>query len=212
MDSQLWIQPDFLTTDMKLGVMAELQANDKFFQRPIGAYGVPIPRGQMAFGEGTYTYGKLVIQSVPPPSHINKIMSYIREKLDLASVKFVLVNKYETGRDSVGLHTDNEKDLNPGDPIFSLSLGTPRRFIIRPHTIPKTTKPNVEYGPYNPGACSLFSHPSIPYSKISVEVEAGDNILLVMAGSRFQSDFCHEVPKQPKVTGIRYNLTFRSMK
>lgn len=152
---------------------------------------------QMAFGEGTYAYGRLKIPSVPPPPFIETAFSYIRKH---STIRFVLVNKYSNGKDSVSAHADDESTLRKEDPIFSLSLGATRRFIVRPvlHGIPKAQKTQanrVLLGPYNPGASSLFTHPTIPYSKISVEVEASDNVLLVMAGSRFQTDFIHEVPR-----------------
>lgn len=170
----------------------------------------------MAFGEGTYTYGRLRIPSIPPPPYIDTVFSYIRRHSNIPSIRFVLVNKYSNGNDSVSAHADSETTLVKEDPIFSLSLGATRRFIVRPslHSIPKakhTQANRIMLGPYNPGASSLFTHPTIPYNKISVEIEASDNMLLVMTGSRFQSDFVHEVPKEPHVDDVRYNLTFRSM-
>jgi alkylated DNA repair dioxygenase AlkB len=43
---------------------------------------------------------------------------------------FVLLNRYRSGRDAMGWHTDNEAMLS--DLIGSLSLGAPRRFLVRP--------------------------------------------------------------------------------
>jgi len=41
MDASLWIIPNFLSGDVKQGVLTELRQHDASFQRPIGAYGSP---------------------------------------------------------------------------------------------------------------------------------------------------------------------------
>jgi hypothetical protein len=140
-------------------------------------------------------------------------MTYIREHSNLPNMTFVLVNKYADGKDSVSAHSDDEQSLVKDDPIFSLSIGTTRTFTVRPvlNETKKSKKSLVNLGPYNPGASSLFTHPTVPYDKISVEIKACDNLLIVMAGKRFQTDFVHEVKKDNKCVGTRWNFTFRSM-
>jgi hypothetical protein len=216
-DSSVWMIENFLKDNLKKQIIDELEEHSNFFLRPMGAYGNKIPRGQCAFGEGQYNYGKLSIAALPAPTGIQSLMTEISHQSNLQNLKFVLVNKYQDGNDSVGLHADDEETLNYEDPIFSLSLGASRNFVIRPSICniskPKPNAKNkIEFGPYNPELSKLFVHKKVPYSKISISVRAKDNLMLVMAGKRFQSDFVHEVPKEPKVIGVRYNLTFRSMK
>lgn len=94
---------------------------------------------------------------------------------------FVLANLYRPG-DSIGFHSDDERDLVPGSPIASVSLGESRLFTLEPkgpgHTIHL-----------------LLKHGS----------------LLVMAGQT-QRRYKHEVPPMPNVAGDRVNLTFRVMR
>jgi alkylated DNA repair dioxygenase AlkB len=198
--SSLWILPNFLTENVRQGILAELRDHDAFFQRPMGAYGKRIPRGQMAFGVGAYRYGRLTVEATPTPPYIQLLLDHLRKQSSISTVKFVLVNKYEDGCDSVSAHADDETMLVKDDPIFSLSLGARRRFVVRQKTVVGPLPPNV-----------LFDHPTIAPTRISVEVAASDNVMIVMAGPRFQTDFVHELPKESKVTAVRYNLTFRSM-
>ena len=43
----------------------------------------------------------------------------------------VLANLYRDGRDRMGWHSDNERELGPQPVIASLSLGATRRFVFR---------------------------------------------------------------------------------
>ena len=43
----------------------------------------------------------------------------------------VLLNLYRDGQDSMGWHSDDESELGPAPAIASLSLGEPRRFLLR---------------------------------------------------------------------------------
>jgi alkylated DNA repair dioxygenase AlkB len=96
----------------------------------------------------------------------------------------VLANLYRTGDDSMGAHSDDEKELGPRRDdirIASVSLGARRRFCLRPK------KKTNERG-------------------LDLELGAGD--LLVMGGTT-QARFRHHVPKTKRSVGPRLNLTFR---
>jgi alkylated DNA repair dioxygenase AlkB len=43
-----------------------------------------------------------------------------------------LLNLYRSGRDSIGMHSDDEPELGPEPVIASLSLGAARKFHLRP--------------------------------------------------------------------------------
>ncbi len=94
----------------------------------------------------------------------------------------VLANYYRDGRDSVGWHSDDERELGPARDdiaIASLSLGATRRFAMR----------HRESGERR--ALSLR-----------------DGSLLVMRGTT-QQHWRHALPKTAAPVGPRLNLTFR---
>ena len=92
----------------------------------------------------------------------------------------VLLNYYRDGEDALGWHSDDEPELAPGAPIASLSLGAPRRFLLR-HKRRKDLACAVEL---RPGA------------------------LLVMRGET-QTHWRHALPRTKRPVGPRINLTFR---
>jgi alkylated DNA repair dioxygenase AlkB len=93
-----------------------------------------------------------------------------------------LANYYRDGRDSVGWHSDDERELGPTPEdvaIVSLSLGATRRFVMR----------HRESGERR-------------------EFELGDGSLLAMRGAT-QRLWRHTLPKTRTEVGPRLNLTFR---
>ena len=92
----------------------------------------------------------------------------------------VLANRYRDGRDSMGLHADDEPELGEAPVIASLSLGAPRRFVLK--------------------------HRSGRGERHVVEL--GDGTLLVMRGTT-QRHWHHGLPKTARPVGERINLTFR---
>jgi alkylated DNA repair dioxygenase AlkB len=94
----------------------------------------------------------------------------------------VLVNRYRDGRDSMGMHADDEPELGPDPTVATVSLGATRRFVLRPRR---------QGAPHD---CDL-----------------GHGGLLVMGG-RCQALYRHGIPRQPANTGQRVSLTFRWLK
>lgn len=92
-----------------------------------------------------------------------------------------LLNLYHSGDEGVGWHSDDEKMLERGGEIASLSFGAERQFSLK-H---KTEK-----------------------AKTSLILQSGS--LLVMKG-KTQIYWLHSLPKTKKVKGARINLTFRKM-
>ena len=91
---------------------------------------------------------------------------------------YVLVNKYSNIGDSIGFHSDDERDLLPGSTIVSYSSGATRRFLIRPK--------NREVGVNS-----------------TIEIPLGHDDLCIMDGT-MQKTHEHSVPKK-KVTQTRFN-------
>lgn len=101
-------------------------------RRPFSKEKVPIPRLQGAYGDpGTsYRFSGITVEARP----WLPILLELREILERRSgctPNFVLLNYYRCGRDSMGWHSDDEKDLGPRPEIASLSLGSVRDFQFR---------------------------------------------------------------------------------
>jgi alkylated DNA repair dioxygenase AlkB len=94
----------------------------------------------------------------------------------------VLLNYYRDGKDSIGMHADDERELDVNPVIASVSLGAERAFSIY-HTKTKT--------------CQVFP--------------TWHGSLMVMGGT-MQHHWLHGVQKTSKPVGERINLTFRLMK
>lgn len=93
----------------------------------------------------------------------------------------VLANLYRDGRDSMGGHADDEKELGANPVIASLSFGDSRLLRFR----------HIATG-----------------RKLDFELANGD--LLVMAGE-LQHHWRHELPKTREAKQPRINLTFRTI-
>lgn len=140
-----------------------------------------IPRMQSLFDETTYYFSG---RTVSPRKLDNPILIDILQKISLMEPEYkytgVFVNWYRNGDDYISYHSDNEKDLVQGAPIFSLSFGETRNFKIK----------------------------NIKNDKV-IDYELKDGMLLIMGGD-MQKEFKHSVPKSKKKMGRRLNLTFRS--
>ena len=112
-------------------------------------------------------------------------LAALRERLCAelgAPFNSVLANLYRDGRDAMGWHSDDEPELGPAPVIASVSLGTPRRFVLK--------------------------HRRDPALRYALVLEPGS--LLVMAGAT-QRHWKHALPRTAKPVGARINLTFRQV-
>ena len=100
---------------------------------------------------------------------------------DLFNLNFngILVNRYENGEDYISAHSDDEKGIKVND-VISISWGQSRNFRIRD----KNNKKIIANIPTLSGQ-------------------------IIHMGGEFQREFTHEIPKEKKINGIRYSLTFR---
>ncbi|MEA5122830.1 alpha-ketoglutarate-dependent dioxygenase AlkB family protein [Xanthomonas floridensis] len=94
----------------------------------------------------------------------------------------VLVNRYRSGADAMGWHSDDEPELGAQPVIASVSLGATRRFA--------------------------FKHRDDAALKQTLELGHGD--LLLMGGDT-QRHYKHALPRTVKPVGERINLTFRQI-
>ena len=141
-----------------------------------------IPRLQAwyADNEVEYTYSGKKLQR----HNWNNLLLEIKEKIEnITSFKFnsVLANLYRDGNDSMGLHSDNEKELGKKPVIASLSLGETREIY--------------------------FKHKN---KKLNLIIPQASGQLIVMHG-KTQEYWKHEIKKTKKIKKPRINLTFRNI-
>lgn len=85
----------------------------------------------------TYTYSGVKKEAQPWVPELLVVKSQI-EELAQSEFNSCLLNFYHDGKDGMGWHSDNEKELDAKSPIASLSLGATRKFALR-HKTDKTT-------------------------------------------------------------------------
>jgi alkylated DNA repair dioxygenase AlkB len=155
-------------------------------QLPIRMFGKMVmqPRLTAWYGDAERTYTYSGVRHEPLPWH--KDLLVLREFL-MAQIKrnfnSVLANRYRTGEDSMGWHSDDEKELGHQPVIASISLGEERLFHIRKkNESGNTHKLKLEHGS-----------------------------LLLMKGLS-QENYQHALPKTKVLCTERINLTFRTIK
>jgi len=91
-----------------------------------------------------------------------------------------LLNFYEDGQQRIGWHSDRE-EIGRDTPIASVSLGAPRKFLVRSQTDGRR-------------------------DRSSIQLQSGS---LVVMEPACQTNYLHSVPKESEVNSGRINLTFR---
>lgn len=142
----------------------------------------PQPRLIAWYGETgkAYTYSGIRLNPLP----WTRILLDIKNRVEaVAETAFnsVLLNYYRDHRDSMGLHSDDERELGTRPVIASLSLGEERTFILK-HKVDKSVKP--------------------------VRLKLTSGSLLLMKGDT-QRYWKHGIDKEVRPCGARVNLTFR---
>lgn len=143
---------------------------------------IQTPRWQQSFLRPYFFSGKLHGAAPLDNPSLQKVLSWAQQH---AGVDFnqLLVNWYDvTAGHYIGKHSDSEKQLVEGAPIYSFSFGTQRTFRVR-HKYKKDEK---------------------------IDLLMPDNSLVVMAGD-MQKFYTHEVPVSKKYVGDgrRINITTR---
>ena len=129
-----------------------------------------------------YKYSNTSFKSKAWPKNLEFLKNKLNESFG-TQFNSVLLNLYRTGQDSMGLHSDDEKELGKNPVVASISLGAERVFRFK-----HKTKKN----------CSQ-----------NILLKSGT--LLMMQGET-QHQWKHELPKAKHATTPRLNLTFRTIK
>jgi alkylated DNA repair dioxygenase AlkB len=143
----------------------------------------PLPRLTAWYGDtgARYVYSGIVNEPLPWTAALAEVKGAVEAA---AGMPFngVLLNRYRTGRDSMGWHADDEPEFGANPVIASVSFGGTRNFQLK--------------------------HKRRKELKASVELMHGS--LLIMRGGT-QENWLHQVPKTAKPVGERLNLTFRQI-
>lgn len=181
-DGLLLFHERWLPGEIAGPVFAELRRDTPWRAEQIRIAGraIPVPRLTAWYGDPGATYVYSGLRNEPLPW--TPLLAALRDAVSAAAeapMNAVLLNYYRDGHDSMGWHADDERELGRDPVVVSLSLGAPRRFVLR-HARKK-------------GRAMTFV--------------LGDGALLVMAGAT-QHHYRHAVPKE-RAAGERINLTFR---
>lgn len=143
---------------------------------------LPAPRLSCWIGDPDAAYTYSAVRFEPRPW--TPQLAALRDRLNVAfgaGFNSVLANRYRNGADGMGWHSDDEPELGPQPLIASLSLGAPRRFLLRERGGPWRGEILLEHGS-----------------------------LLRMAGAS-QARTQHSLPKTARPVAERLNLTFRQI-
>lgn len=182
-DGELLLIKGFYLPTEADALLHELTTGLQWQEKAIKIFGrmVMQPRLVAWYGEPNAIYSYSGTTFVPKPftPTLLKIRHHVEQCLN-TSFNSTLANLYRNGKDSMGWHSDDERELGSNPQIASLSLGEERVFKLR-HKKDKSLKLDVP----------------LPHGS-----------LLVMGGT-MQHHWQHALPKSTRVAGPRINLTFR---
>jgi alkylated DNA repair dioxygenase AlkB len=183
--SGAWLDhdPAWLSAPDADAALAALRDELTWEQRAIVIFGRRVlqPRLIAWAGELGYRYSGQTLEPRRFTPAAGRLLERVR---DQAGVLFnhVLVNRYRSGDDSMGLHADDEPELGPDPTVAIVSLGATRRLTIKPRKQDRSRH----------------------------DLELGHGALLVMGGT-CQRHYVHGVPRQAGAPGERISLTFRRL-
>lgn len=165
-------------------LLQELIATTPWRHEAVTVYGKSHlqPRLTAWYGDAgqAYAYSGLQLKPLPWTPTLARLRNLVQH-LAQAPFSSVLLNHYRDHRDSMGMHSDDEKELGPTPVIASLSLGATRSLVLKHKTRPEL-KP------------------------LRLALPSGS--LLLMKGPT-QQNWKHGIDKQSTPCGPRINLTFR---
>ena len=183
--SRIAFQPNFMNLDKADEVFESLMNKVDWQEESLWIAGQQrkVPRLIAWYGDSDAQYRYSGELHHPQPWFPE--LESIKQSLEVSlgqSFNSVLCNLYRNGQDSVGWHADDERELGEQPVIASLSLGASRTFQLK-----HKNKPNLRH-----------------------KMSLSSGSLLVMQGTT-QQFWLHQVPKEPKVSQARINLTFRKV-
>jgi alkylated DNA repair dioxygenase AlkB len=182
-DGEVYFYPSFFEKKEGDDLVQSLLENIAWKQEPIKIFGKEImqPRLTAWYGEPdkSYSYSGITMNPLTWTADLLHIKTSI-EALSQVTFNSALLNLYRDGKDSMGWHRDNEKELGQNPIIGSVNFGATRTFKLRNHADKKVVK--------------------------SIDLTHGS--FLLMRGST-QHFWEHQIPKTSKFCEPRINITFR---
>jgi len=167
-------------------MLLKLHQQTKWRQEAVRIYGKEYqqPRLVALYGspDKRYDYSGIRLFPLPWTDLLREIKRRIEDCTE-ATFNAVFLNLYRDHNDSMGFHSDDEKELGKNPVIASLTFGATRTFLLK-HKFRK----------------------DLPLVK--VPLEAGS--VLLMKGET-QHNWKHGINKQTTPCGPRINLTFRTL-
>jgi alkylated DNA repair dioxygenase AlkB len=140
-----------------------------------------------------YEYSQQKMNALPLTPALEKMLRIINRQWNgnaesnNTGFNAILANRYNTGCDKIGAHSDNETYVAQGVGVVSVSSGQTRKLRIKSKT------PN---------------HPAMNGKKKFRDFDMVAGTVMSMQGD-FQKEFTHEIPEQKLLTGSRTSFTFR---
>jgi alkylated DNA repair dioxygenase AlkB len=128
-----------------------------------------------------YGYSKQFMAAQPLTAGLTELLADVNRKCGMSTFNGILVNEYMNGLDKIGAHSDDERGVDIIGGVVAISWGATRKFRIKSKSDKKI----------------VATIPTTPYS-------------LIRMSGRFQEDYTHEIPEEPKITEKRISFTFRT--
>ena len=144
----------------------------------------PTPRWHQSFGKSYYFSGVNHKAQLIENGYLLKILNWVQIHSGKKEYNQILMNWYEDGNQYIGLHSDDERQLEEGFSIYSFSFGQSRDFLVKAKD-----------------------------KSFDKTIQMPDGSLIIMEGS-MQKYYYHGVPKRSikKCPGRRINITVRVFK
>ena len=189
-DGKLRLYPRLFSADESERYLRTLKEEVDWKSERITMFGrsLALPRMTAWFGDPGmgYGYSGIFVEPVGWTRTLLGIRARI-EEVTSSTFNSVLLNYYRDGRDSVSWHSDDEPELGSDPVIGSVSFGSERPFYLR-HKGARVRKSGQ--------------------ARLQLTLSLPDGSYLEM-GAGIQRNWTHQLPKRPKLTEERINLTFR---
>ena len=184
-DADVRLDPAWLSAADADALFDTLRASLHWENHAVRLFGrqQPAPRLSCWIGDRAARYHYSGVTRLPgawTPA-LAAVRACLRDALEI-DFNSVLANLYRDGRDAMGWHADNERELGPAPVIASVSLGATRRFVLK----------------HRGGT-----------PRLALDLPPGS--LLLMQGAT-QSNYRHALPRTARAVGPRINLTFRQVR
>jgi alkylated DNA repair dioxygenase AlkB len=184
-DGTVLFYPDFFSIKESQSFFDTLQKSIYWQQEQIKYFGklVDCPRLSAWYGDpgAYYVYSGILNKPLPWTKEL-LVIKYKLETLCETEFNSVLLNLYRDGKDSMGFHQDNEKELGKNPCIASVSFGGTRNFRLK----------------------------HLNRTDLSLTLPLSNGSVLIMKDET-QDFWTHGISKTSKVVAPRINLTFRKI-